>query len=137
MSEKLAQIKKTGGGALTETVLWTNPSPTASSTGGTITLSQSYRNFDFIKIVYALNSGATSNTTEVWVPTSVFSSIGYVGQAGTLRLVLGSSTSAGQGGCRYVAPASDTSIKFSQWYAINSSTENSNMSIIEQICGVK
>ncbi len=36
---------------LTETVLWTNPSPTASRTGtNIITLSQSYENFEYVRI---------------------------------------------------------------------------------------
>lgn len=51
-----------GGGAMSETTLWTNPNPTsAMAQGATIPLSQAYTDFDYIKIVYRLS---TSNATE-------------------------------------------------------------------------
>ena len=54
MSEKLCALKKRGGGgALTETTLWTNSSPTSNMADGTLlTLSQPYSDFDYIKVEY-------------------------------------------------------------------------------------
>ena len=49
-----------GGGGLTVTVLWTNPSPTASYTTGTITLSQSLANFRYYGVI--CRAGKNSNT---------------------------------------------------------------------------
>ncbi len=52
-----------GGGSseLQETVLWTNSSPTSTMASGTITLSQSYEDFDFVKIRF-LSINSTSQT---------------------------------------------------------------------------
>lgn len=51
-----------GGGALSETTLWTNANPTsAMAQGATMPLSQAYTNFNYIKIVYRLS---TTNATE-------------------------------------------------------------------------
>lgn len=63
MSEVLAQLKQKGGGALKETVLWTNPSPNADYASATVTLSQSVENFDFIKIYY---KGIKTSVTEMF-----------------------------------------------------------------------
>lgn len=43
---------RSGGGSATETVLWTNGSPTSSFASQTVTLSQTIENFDYIKIVF-------------------------------------------------------------------------------------
>lgn len=73
MAEKLQQLKKKGGGsgALTETTLWTNLSPTSVFSGQTITLTESILNYDYIKIVYRgyLEDNATS---EVIYPTDYY-----------------------------------------------------------------
>lgn len=53
---------KTGGGALSETVLWTNPSPTSSiSNTTTVDLSESLDNFTYIGMYCRFS---TSDTTE-------------------------------------------------------------------------
>lgn len=52
MAEVLASLKKIGGNGeqYTETVLWTNPSPTAQFAGQAVTLSDSISNYKYIKI---------------------------------------------------------------------------------------
>lgn len=45
------------GGGLTETTLWTNPSPTSAMTSGTlITLSDDYTNYDYLKFTYRVST---------------------------------------------------------------------------------
>ncbi len=51
-----------GGGTLSEVSLWTNANPTsAMAQGATLSLSQNYSNFTYIKIKYRLS---TTNSTE-------------------------------------------------------------------------
>lgn len=65
MSEVLARLEKKGGN-LTETVLWTNPSPNSSFSPKDVSLSESLRNFKYIKICTKSSTG-TSNTYEMLV----------------------------------------------------------------------
>lgn len=50
---------KTGGGALNETVLWTNPSPTSTFAAQEITFSDDVNNYKYIKVYFRLS---TSNS---------------------------------------------------------------------------
>ena len=61
MAEKLCSLRKKGGGKMSETVLWTNPSPTSTFAGQTVTLSDNISNYKYIAIeVRWNNSTATS-----------------------------------------------------------------------------
>ena len=51
MSEKLAQLEKKGGN-LTETVLWSNSSPSSSFIGQTVTLSDDLLSYDYVKVKF-------------------------------------------------------------------------------------
>jgi hypothetical protein len=87
MSEVLASLKKKGGGSLSETILWTNVSPTSAMGNGTLlTLSQDYTDFDYIMIIYRLS---TTNPEEysviypkdsvTWADTAASSRMGIQG----------------------------------------------------------
>lgn len=56
-------LYRCGGGGMSETVLWTNPSPTGSFAGQTVTFSQDAINFDLIKVYYnqSTSSGSVEN----------------------------------------------------------------------------
>lgn len=59
MSEKLCTLRTQGGGGgakQVETVLWTNSAPTSTFNAQTVTLSDSVRNYDYLKFVYNLNN---------------------------------------------------------------------------------
>ena len=64
----MAFIKCSGGGKLKETVLWTNPDATKSFSESTLSLSQSFKNFDYLKIIFIYS---TTNTFEFDVTYSV------------------------------------------------------------------
>ena len=55
---------KTGGGALSETVLWTNPSPTSGFTSQSVNLSDNLTNYKFIKATWKI-SKSTSDEAAV------------------------------------------------------------------------
>jgi len=68
----MAFYRSGGGGTLTETVLWTNPSPTSNFTAGVnIALSQSMANFQYLRVYSRVS---TSNATEgyITIPTDNF-----------------------------------------------------------------
>ena len=48
----------------TETLLWSNPKPTASFSNQTVTLSQSIDDFGFMRLDYCFSGGQQSNKTE-------------------------------------------------------------------------
>lgn len=51
-----------GGGTLKETVLWTNPNPSANFNSQNVTLSEDISNYDFIKFVWQnANSGSSGS----------------------------------------------------------------------------
>lgn len=52
MSEKLCALRKTGGGTLKETALWTNSNPTSEFSAQTISLSDNVTNYNYVKLVF-------------------------------------------------------------------------------------
>ncbi len=63
MAEKLCTLRTKGGGGgkYTETVLWTNASPTSSFAQQNITLSDSISNYDYVRIYFR---ASTTNSAE-------------------------------------------------------------------------
>ena len=75
MANMYPSKKAGGGGGLSETLLWTNPTPSGSYSGGLVTLSEAVYDgntiiYDYIKIELR-NAGSSSYVTEVLYPTSV------------------------------------------------------------------
>lgn len=64
MAEKLCTLRKSGGGKMKETVLWTNPSPTSDFAGATLTLSDNISHYKYIGIVGVYSKNATTDTLE-------------------------------------------------------------------------
>jgi hypothetical protein len=48
----MAWFETGGGGALSETVLWTNPSPTSNQSTATVSLNDNISNYKYIKIYW-------------------------------------------------------------------------------------
>ncbi len=122
-----------GGGTLSETVLWTNPTPTASFAARTITLSSDINNFKYLKIVHKLS---TSNNTESSVMYAVddfknlIINVGYI--FGTI-----SGRPSGSNMARRIGYDSDTSIRFTDSSGIGVSTTDNNSLIPLAIYGMK
>ena len=64
-----------GGGGMTETVIWTNPSPSSSFSEQDIALSNDYNNYDLIKIYYKISSADTIadiSSSYIYIPMEDF-----------------------------------------------------------------
>ena len=82
------------GKTWTETLLWTNPSPTAQFNGQDVTLSEAVDNYEYIRIEYGYNKNSTTlrsviipvwqdaNKTAYAYPSVGSSSTGYMGVLG-------------------------------------------------------
>lgn len=61
MAEILCSLrKKSGGGTMTETTLWTNPSPTADFATQSVNLSDNISNYDYIEIEACFSKSETT-----------------------------------------------------------------------------
>lgn len=118
----------------TETLLWTNPSPTGTFSPQTITLSQSIRNFDYIKIRYLMSRAKTPLVYgTLLMPVDEFVTtadvdgalmIGITGRGGNFPLT------------RPTIYASDTSIQFLAANRVGGSSASTDVDIPQEIYGV-
>lgn len=139
MAEKLCQLKKKGGGGeQKETVLWTNPSPSASFTAGYITLSDSCFNYDAIKIEYKVQT-TSEKAISVISPKEVFvSPDGVVYRVSMTTNIINGSSVYVRTAYRY--PLTDTtgkSVYIESGLLINSSGTNDSYCIPVNIYGLK
>lgn len=117
------------GLAPSETVLWTNPSPTSSFAAQTVTLSDDINNYDYIKMVYKYSTSDSTELIEIFpveninINTTKRSTyLGVMWYAGTWRY-------------RNLSFAS-TSVQFSA--SVNTNGKAGNTTIIPlEIIGIK
>ena len=136
MSEKLCTLRTKGGGGAkqTETVLWTNSSPTTSFNAQTVTLSDDIDNYDEIKINYK-QSSTNSLSASVSIPVSDLKNMTI--QASGIFFAIASMNSSSIGYFRRVGYASDTQIEFTTAYRVNNSGTDATMAIPTSIVGCK
>ena len=118
-------------GGSTETVLWTNNSPTSAFSAQTVTLSQSIDNFDYIKITYR---GGTSNANEVHAIYPV-SDIRKMSTSNLIWGAMAGVNSSDKYG-RYISYVSDTQISFSTSGNMAGSGTTNVATIPTQISGI-
>jgi hypothetical protein len=132
MAEKLCQLKKKGlSGEFQETILWTNPNPTTGFESRTVNLSESVRNFKYIKAT--IRKSTTDNTVrgiiadiDTFTASTTDSPVSYSFMFGSGRVV------------RAVRYTTDTSVLFGNALGINSTTAGGvNYCIPYQIIGLK
>jgi hypothetical protein len=133
MVEKICNLKKRGGGALSETVLWTNPSPTANLASGTVTLSQDMNNFKRLRFYWKT---AKSRTSEAYFDIDVDIVKTMIIADETFRIYVGTRESSG-GWVRNFSYLSGTTISMGSGYAAGSASTNNGYCIITKICGLK
>lgn len=126
-----AKITTTAYPGFDETTLWTNSSPSSSFAAQTVTLSQSYENFDFINITYCKRTTETSLLSSVYLSTADLAAMGS-----NFRGVLGNRLDTTDR-VRTFYPSSNTQIYFNTAYNYASSTQNNNQSIPTKITGLK
>lgn len=136
MAEKLCQLKKKGGAALTESILWTNSSPTSSLASKDISLNDSFLNYSYIKISYKINT-SSSEEYQVLYPADLVKKSAFVTNVPIISIGARHSTLGGTSIVRFITYVSDTSLHFSNASIITGSTTNNDYIIITQITGVK
>lgn len=139
---KIRAMIGSGGGDYVETVLWENPSPTATPYNATtVTLSQSIQNFEYLKFVY---KGDNNSTNMMNIIVSVEDFLNCLNTPGSstasysLRLAH-SFTSSGSSilAVRGVVYSSDTEVQFTATYRVNSSGSYNSFCIPLKILGLK
>lgn len=118
MAEVLASLKKIGGNGeqYTETVLWTNPSPTADFAAQTVTLSNSIDNYKYIKIKYCFSKSYNTGNylSDYIISVDEFKKAPYPEASGTARLNFSFArmNTSNVAGYRRFYYASSTTIRF-------------------------
>lgn len=134
MSEKLCAIRKRGGGgALTETALWTNASPTSSFAAQNVTLSSGISNFEVIRVYYLCS------TTEYYVDFPKDLIVAAFAEINAPLFVIGKT---GTGGTslffvRVLRYVSNTSISIGANTRVGASGTANEGNVPTKICGLK
>lgn len=132
MAEVLASLKKIGGSEqYTETVLWTNPSPTASFAGQNVTLSDSITNYKYMKITWKTTTSDTAYSSAYVLVSDLASMTATNGSR--FMSISCMSTNVYK---RNVTYNSATSIGISTSYRENASGSNNGVNIPLEILGV-
>lgn len=138
MAEVLASLKKIGGNGekYTETVLWTNPSPTADFAAQTVTLSDSISNYKYIafKYKYGKTTADTDYALEIFPVEDIRESVSDSNNRNIVSL--GIRTATAQLWARGVFYVSDTSIQFGTCYRLNTAASTANGANPLEILGI-
>jgi len=138
MAENLCQLKKKGGGngKMSETVLWTNPSPNAQQSNQTITLSKSVSNYDVIRIYYkGYYTNSSADVKYIDFPID-FVTQAYVAE-GHLQMVVAEYDSNGYTQGRVVRYTNATQFELTQSFRIGGTNNYNANNIITKISGLK
>lgn len=136
MAEVLASLKKIGGSGeqYTETVLWTNPSPTASYAGGVnVTLSDSIGNYKYLMVRYRVS---TSNATEFETIVSTSDFRKSLAAQNAPQWSFQARVSTGYYDNRFVVYVDDTTVLIRPAYHINASGTDNTAAIPLEILGI-
>lgn len=116
-------------GGSTETVLWTNNSPTSSFAVQSVTLSDDYTNYDYLEFYFR---STTSDDTEYRdiIPTSVLAK-----STSASTCTIGNSSSS-KIRSRGIYATSNTSIRISDCYPLNSTSASNTSVIPTKIVGI-
>ena len=116
-------------GGSTETVLWTNNSPTSSFAVQTVTISDDYTNYDYLEFYFR---STTSDDTEYRdiIPTSVLAK-----STSASTCTIGNSSSS-KIRSRGIYATSNTSIRISDCYPLNSTSASNTSVIPTKIVGI-
>lgn len=129
----MAFYRTGGGGSATETVLWTNGSPTAQFAPQDVTLSDDIDNYDFLKIEF-ISTASTGVNGSVLVPVSDFKLM--TNTASTTGFGFGLSSGVDTFISRKTTYVSDTKIHIGNATSYTGNTNNAR-AIPLQIIGIK
>ena len=127
-----------GGGAMSETTLWTNSNTSASFGATDVTLSESIQNYTYIKINVAFGNAAAGQLDNTWsnfMPVTDFVKATESGSIGRPCFTVTEVTQANALRRRNVLYKSDTTVGFAQCY--EGSTAKNQQLIPLSIVGCK
>lgn len=118
---------------MSETVLWTNASPTSTFNSQTVTLSDDINNYDYIKITYRASTTLTSTLSimlslEEWLKTTNATGVCYPAIAVRINSVVYA---------RRVSHNTDTDVIFASAIRMNASGANQDYIIPTEVIGLK
>lgn len=125
----ISDRNKSGGAKTTETLLWTNPSPTTARSSLDATLSQSLQNFQKIRVEYAYNTGSSDAPYYVVFPVKDANG-DYMFPTGSAkqRMSIGLNNASSNNFVRQFYVADDTTIHFNNASRVNAAgTTNTNL----------
>ena len=108
-----------GGGAMSETTLWTNPNTSATFGATDVTLSESIQNYTHIKIYVAFGNATSGQLDIVWsvlMPVSDFLGVTTSSASGRQLFTLTEITASSAFRYRNTYYKGDTTVGFSQCY---------------------
>ena len=115
----------------TETVLWTNNSPTSTFAGQTITLSDSLDNYTYVKIKYRISTSVSTESSAI-VPVSEF--VRMTQTSNTFKIGTGSFESSTYVRTAYYGSA--TTIVFNNGYQLGSTSQANGKLIPVSVIGI-
>lgn len=133
MAEKLAELRKKGGGKAKETVLWTNSTPTSNFDAQSINLNVDWTTYDWIRVYFRVST-SVSTSNYVDFPVSLVES------ASTASNTIQATICARVGSTQYARSMryqSNTTLYFPRANAINQQSESQAGIIPTQISGIK
>lgn len=141
MAEVLASLKKIGGSGeqYTETVLWTNPSPSSTFAAQNVTLSDNLSNYKYIGINFGYSTSNYStgyHNSTILLSLEDFIKFGYksgLARCGTSLTVANTNNTIFS---RSVLYLNDTSVRFGTCYQVGSSTQENTSAIPLEILGI-
>ena len=120
-------------GGLNRTELWNTGTIPSTYTGGTIDLSESMMNYDYLEFEWKVTASSTT-TSKMLLPVSDFKAAGTGSTTGA-KYYFGQRSSVNS--CRYIAYATDTSVTIGADYRQNAAASYNNIDFPISINGVK
>jgi len=129
----MAWFKTGGGGSLSETVLWTNPSPTSSmSPSAARTLSDDISNYKYLKIYWRMTVNQDIQSS-IMVSVEEFKKMTNTANTNFLGMYSKATNSFARG----IYYVNDTTFGNSNCYQAGTTTQNNGYCIITKISGLK
>lgn len=117
-------------------VLWENPAPTSNFSDQTITLSDNMKNYDEIEVIYRTSTSLADNLS-IKMLMSEFVKTAFETTVGVGRLPALSQPATNQIFTRLIARVSDTSIRITNAFRVNTQSSSSAYCIPLKIIGIK
>lgn len=125
-----------GGGTLTETVLWTNPSPSSNFSSQTVNLNESYANYKYVGVKWATGTGAQAAEATMILSTEDAAKTDATGTNNGLKGAIGSRYNSNVY-ARIIGFMTDTTVEITAARQQGSSNSNNALIIPKTIVGLK